>query len=204
VSEKAPETQTPTAAVEAPQPSPKKEGVSEIIQILVVAVAAAAIGVGIYFFMYRGGSAGSPATPPASQIGNLSSGAKPETPSLATNGGFVVIDSDKIASNALRAVQKEFQDNPSILPHLGEIGRIVGSDIQAQSAAYVQRGLLVYNASGLLGYPAAADRTPEVEQKVMADVQASVRRWIETAPKDAQPSTEMTAPAPQTIPGFEP
>lgn len=208
MSEKTPETQVPTPAAAATQPPAKKEGKSEAIQMLAVAAVAAAIGVGIYFFMHRGGAAESPTPPPASQLGAMSPDAKTGTTASAGTSGFVVIDSDKIASNALRAVQKEFQDNPAILPHLGEVGRIVGADIQAQSAAYVQRGLLVYNASGLLGYPAAVDRTPEIEKKVMADVQASVQHWIETAPKGAQPSTEMSTPAPQTTqqmtPGFEP
>lgn len=198
MSENTSEIQAPTPSGE--KPDQKKEGASEILQILAVAVAAAVLGVGGYFLIHRsapvssGEQAGQAAPAPAAAGSDAARSSAPT--------GFVVIDSDHIASSALRAVQQAFQDNPAILPHLGEVGRIVGADIQAQARAYVSQGLLVYNASGLLGYPASVDRTQEVEKKVMADVKASVQRWIETASK-AAPTPE-PAQEPQTTPGFEP
>lgn len=161
-----------SAAAEQPK---AKEGGGEIVQTLAAIVAAALVGIGGSFLWRWHQASARPARTPAA---------------VAATGPYVVIDSDAIGAKALQLVQQAFQRNPALLPHIGEVGKIVGGDVNALAQQYAAQGDVVYMASAFLAYPPAADRTDAVEQRVLADVQQHIARW----------SQEKAAPAQNPLP----
>lgn len=183
---------TPPGNAPAPTAAGRRRRAFEAMQMVAVAAFAAAVGVGIVYLLQSQRARG---TAPGTD--RPAAGATGPT---ATSPSFVVIDSDAIGAKALATVQQAFRSDPRLMPHLGDIGRIVGKDVQQAAQGYAAQGEIVYRASSLLAYPVTSDRTAVVQQHVMADVQAMVQRW------SAQPSAQVspTPAASHAQPGFEP
>jgi hypothetical protein len=206
------ETPAKIAPTETPASVTKGGGkYSEVAQILAVAVGAAVLGIGAYFFMHHDKDATSSSGERVMAV--AASNANPSTPGAFAAGvpptGFVVINTDVIVAQALKTMQDALKSNQSLLPHLGQIGAIVGKDISDQAQAYLKQGLVVYGANAFLAYPSDADRTLPVKDKVMADVQARLRAWtLESGQSATQKQPVPTVQIPEApmgqAPGFEP
>jgi hypothetical protein len=190
---------TPTGGTEG------KSGISEIVQILLVALASLVLAVaGMKFFSGSNGHSGNQKVVAASATETAGT----EKPGTTQSAGFVVINSDKIGAQALANMQKALKDHPGLLSHLGDVGRIVGADVNSAAQAYSAQGLLVYRAQSLLAYPPQADKTQVVQAIVDKDVNDKMQKWL------SEPQAQTASPSPMPLqpqvqgqvdqPGFEP